>query len=235
MSFCSYTCQASNKLSACLSSLWTFGWMPSECQVRLPKHAKSSWSIHPLRPIIHRDKGAAQIDGTSGYFDFAHLLHSNWGDDGCRICTGKPDTSRRLYFDFPGLWIELSSEPAVGFVWNPCHCRYAPLITCWSTSSRSCPRFRCSGSWGRKNIQRPGHLCRSGSLQLQILDSHWSKNMTHLHLWNPLLMSSHTTDPLAATSQSDHLKRAGRRAKATRTRLETMLDHSSGKSWFVAG
>lgn len=56
-SFCSYTCQASNKLSACLSSLWTFRWNAKSGYQRC-WHAKSSWSIHPLQPILHRDKRA---------------------------------------------------------------------------------------------------------------------------------------------------------------------------------
>ena len=230
-SFCSYTCQASNKLSACLSSLWTFRWNAMSGYQRC-WHAKSSWSIHPLWPILHRDKRA----------DILILLIS------CH-----PELRRRRVQNLHGqtryistlvLWFSWALDWVVFRVRS--RCGYVLPKTCWGTSSRSCPRFRYSGSWGRKNIQRPGHLCNSGSLQLQVLGLSLIKKQNDRSASLKPFASvfgdgcssdvfPHQLTPWGPTSQSDPLKRVGRRAKATRTRLETMLDHSSGKSWFVAG
>lgn len=206
--------------------------MPSKCQVRLPKVLTCQEFLkHPSLVTYYSSRQRG------GYFDFAHLLHPNWGDDGCRICTGKPDTSRRLYFDFPGLWIELSSEFAHAAATYPPQPAEAPRL-------EAAPGFVTLEAGAEKTSKGLGIFATVTLFNYKSRTLIDQTKMTDLHLWNPLLVRlgmaapwclPTQTDPVGATSQSDPLKRVGRRAKATRTRLETMLEHSSGKSWFVAG
>ena len=205
-----------------------------KCHVRLPKVLTCQEFLK--HPSLVTYSSSRQ---TGGYFDFAHLL--------------SPELRRRRVQNLHGqtryistlvLWFSWALDWVVFRVRS--RCGYVLPKTCWGTSSRSCPRFRYSGSWGRKNIQRPGHLCNSGSLQLQVLGlSLIKKQNDRSASLKPFArvfgdgcssdVFPHQLTPWGPTSQSDPLKRVGRRAKATRTRLETMLDHSSGKSWFVAG